>query len=623
MSISFRERLTRGPILADGAMGTLLYARGVPFNRCLDELNLSQPELVLGIHRDYIDAGAELIETNTFGANRFKLAEYKLDHNVREINAAGVALARRARRERGRSCYIAGSVGPLGQHLAPLGLISPQEARLAFREQIAALVEAGVDLIILETFSALNELREAVLAAREVSDLPLIASATLTAEGRTPVGHGPIEVVALLQELKVDVIGVNCSTGPAGVHAMIERMLTVSGDTPLLTQPNAGWPQHHQQRLIYPASPSYLADYTVRFLQQGVSIIGGCCGTTPDHIRAMRRAMDRVLAGALPATGAAVPAALHEEPPPWLVEPEPPLAAQPVGPTQLARRLEAGQFVITVEVDPPKGFNPERVLAGVRLLQEAGANFINVADSPMARMRMSPWAMAHLIQTQAGIETVLHFPTRGRNLLRVQGDLLAAHALGVRNVFVVMGDPPSIGDYPQATDSYDVVPSGLVQLIKERFNRGVDQAGEPIGQPTTFFVGVALSLDAADPDREWKVLQRKVQAGADFALTQPVFDVAGVERFRARFGPPPIPVLVGILPLRNLRHAEYLHNEVPGIHVPEEVMARLRAAEDPTAEGVHIARELLAALRDLAQGIYLMPPFGRYDAAAEVIAALM
>jgi len=622
MSISFRERLTRGPILADGAMGTLLYARGVPFNRCLDELNLSQPELVLGIHRDYIDAGAELIETNTFGANRFKLAEYKLDHNVREINAAGVALARRARRERGRSCYIAGSVGPLGQHLAPLGMISPQEARLAFREQIAALVEAGVDLIILETFSALNELREAVLAAREVSDLPLIASATLTAEGRTPVGHGPIEVVALLQELKVDVIGVNCSTGPAGVHAMIERMLTVSGDTPLLAQPNAGWPQHHQQRLIYPASPEYLADYTVRFLQQGVSIVGGCCGTTPDHIRAMRRAMDRVLAGALPAAEAAIPAVPREEPTLWLVEPEPPLAALPVGPTQLARRLEAGQFVITVEVDPPKGFNPERVLAGARLLHQAGANFINVADSPMARMRMSPWAMAHLIQTQAGVETVLHFPTRGRNLLRVQGDLLAAHALGVRNVFVVMGDPPSIGDYPQATDSYDVVPSGLVQLIKERFNRGVDQAGEPIGQPTAFFVGVALSLDAADPDREWKVLQRKVQAGADFALTQPVFDVAVVERFWARFGPPPIPVLVGILPLRNLRHAEYLHNEVPGIHVPEEVMARLRAADDPTAEGVRIAQELLAALRDRAQGIYLMPPFGRYDAAAEVIAAL-
>ncbi len=622
MSISFRERLMRGPILADGAMGTLLYARGVPFNRCLDELNLSQPELVLGIHRDYIDAGAELIETNTFGANRFKLAEYKLDHNVREINAAGVALARRARRERERSCYIAGSVGPLGQYLAPLGMISPQEARLAFREQITALVEAGVDLIILETFSALNELREAVLAAREVSDLPLIASATLTAEGRTPVGHGPIEVVALLQELQVDVIGVNCSTGPAGVHAMIERMLTVSGDTPLLAQPNAGWPQHHQQRLIYPASPEYLADYTVRFLQQGVSIIGGCCGTTPDHIRAMRRAMDRALAGALPVPEATVPAAPREEPTLWLVEPEPPLAAQPVGPTQLARRLQAGQFVVTVEVDPPKGFNPERVLAGARLLHQAGANFINVADSPMARMRMSPWAMAHLIQTQAGVETVLHFPTRGRNLLRVQGDLLAAHALGVRNVFVVMGDPPSIGDYPQATDSYDVVPSGLVQLIKERFNRGVDQAGEPIGQPTAFFVGVALSLDAADPDREWKVLQRKVQAGADFALTQPVFDVAVVERFWARFGPPPIPVLVGILPLRSLRHAEYLHNEAPGIHVPEEVMARLRDADDPTAEGVRIAQELLAALRERAQGIYLMPPFGRYDAAAEVIAAL-
>jgi homocysteine S-methyltransferase len=572
--------------------------------------------MVLGIHREYVEAGAEIIEANTFGANRFKLAEHQLADQVREINAAGVALAQRVRRETQRSFYIAGSVGPLGQHLAPLGKLAPGDASAAFREQIMALAEAGADILILETFSALDELREGVLAARSVCDLPLIASVTFTADGRTPLGHTPIEAVAALQALGVDVIGVNCSTGPAGIFAIIDRVLAVIGDVPLLVQPNAGWPQHYQQRLVYPASPDYFAEYTRRFLQQGVSIIGGCCGSTPDHIRAMRRAMDRALAGEVTAEMA------RFEPVAAVAEPEIPLSPVPVAPTRLAQKLHEGHFVVTVEVDPPKGFNPERVLAGARLLEEAGADFIDVADSPMARMRMSPWAMAHLIQTRAGIEAVLHFPTRGRNLLRVQGDLLAAYALGVRNVFVVMGDPPSIGDYPQATDTHDVAPSGLVQLIKERFNQGTDQAGESIGQPTAFFVGVALSLDAPDPEREFKVMQRKVKAGADFALSQPIYDAAIFHTFRQRFGPPPIPILVGILPLRSIRHAEFLHNEVPGIHIPESIMERLRQAADPAAEGIRIAQELLLAVRDQAQGAYLMPPFGRYEAAAEVIAVL-
>ncbi len=613
--IPFLERLTRGPILCDGAMGTMLYARGVPFHHCFDEVNLSRPELVLSIHYDYIKAGAEIIETNTFGANRVKLAEHHLEDRVREINQAGAALARRARRELGASVYIAGSVGPLGQHLFPLGKLPPSEAHAAFQEQIAALAEAGVDLILLETFSDLEELREAVLAARAVCDLPVIASATFLTDGHTRVGHSPVEIAAALRELGVDVIGTNCSTGPSGVLAMIERMRSAAGDIPLLAQPNAGWPQHYQQRLIYPASPDYFADYARRFLQQGVTIVGGCCGTTPDHVRAMRRAVDAFLSGAAPSEPTFEPA-------PAVPELEPPPPFVPDGPTQLAQKLQRGKFIVAVEVDPPKSFNPERVLAGARLLQQAGVDVINVADSPMARMRMSPWAVAHLIQAQVGVETVLHFPTRGRNLLRVQGDLLAAHALGVRNIFVVMGDPPSIGDYPEATDACDVVPSGLVRLIKERFNRGTDMAGEPIGQPTSFFVGVALNMNAPTPQREIKVLRRKIKAGADFALTQPIYDVDLIRRFHERFGPPPIPVLVGILPLRNIRHAEFLHNEVPGIEIPEPILDRMRRATDPAAEGIRIAQEMLIALRDLTQGVYIMPPFGRFELVAELLSVL-
>ncbi|GAB4561072.1 MAG: bifunctional homocysteine S-methyltransferase/methylenetetrahydrofolate reductase [Anaerolineae bacterium] len=602
-------------MLCDGAMGTMLFSRGVPFSQCLDDLNRSRPDLVFDIHRQYIAAGADIIETNTFGANRVKLAEFGLDEYVREINQAGARLAIRAAREGRRPVFVAGSVGPLGQHIAPWGKLSPSEVTEAFREQIAALADAGVDLLILETFSSLPELREAVLVARSVCDLPIVASVTFTDEGRTPLGHTPIEVVTALQQLDVDVIGVNCSTGPSGVMAVIERMVPVIGDTPLLAQPNAGWPRHYQQRLIYPASPDYFADYARRFMQQGVQIVGGCCGTTPEHTAAMRQAVDDRLGGAV-----AVVESVWESPPP--VMELPPLPAVTAEPTELARKLQSGRFVVAVEVDPPRSIDSSRVLDGARMLKEAGADVIDVADSPMARLRMGPWALAHLIQAQVGIETVLHFPTRGRNLLRVQSDLLAAHALGVRNVFVVMGDPPSIGDYPQATDAYDVYPSGLVKLIKEHFNQGVDPAGHSIGPATAFFVGVALNMDPPDLKHELKNFQRKVQAGADFALTQPIYDVAVWDRFIAEIGEPPIPILVGVLPLRNVRHAEFLHNEVPGIRIPDEIMRRMREAVKPEAEGIRIAQELVQALQGRSHGVYIMPPFGRYETAAEVIAVL-
>ena len=604
--LSFRERLAQGPILCDGAMGTQLYARGIPYNRCFDALNVSQPVMVSDIHRAYIAAGAEIIETNTFGANRFKLSEHGLADQVEKINAAGLHLAMAARQEAGRKVFIAGSVGPLGKRLSPLGWLRPAEARAAFAEQIAAL--AGADLLILETMSDLNEMREASLAAREVCNLPIIAQMTFTEDGHTPAGHSPEEVAAALLALGVEVIGVNCSVGPARVFEVAQTLLREARGHPVSAQPNAGWPERVGDRILYPATPAYFADYARRLADAGVRIIGGCCGTTPEHIGAMRRALDGAPTIRKPSLLPSLPAVPAPE------------ALPRQRPTELAQKLAEGRFVVGVEMSPPKGFDTTKFLEGARSLKEHGADVINVADSPMARMRMSPWAVSYLIQSRLGIEAVLHFPTRGRNLLRVQGDLLAAHALDVRNVFVVMGDPPTIGDYPEASDSIDVVPSGLVRLIKANFNMGLDRAGAPLGQPTSFHVGVALNMGAEDIGREIKGLRKKVEAGADFALTMPVYDPTVVSRFVARAGPLPIPILIGILPLHSHRHAEFLHNEVPGMSLGEEVLERMRkAGSEGRKEGVRMAQELIQALRGQVQGVYLIPSFGRYDAAAEVL----
>jgi methionine synthase / methylenetetrahydrofolate reductase(NADPH) len=432
------------------------------------------------------------------------------------------------------------------------------------------------------------------------------------------VGDSAAHVADELAASGADVIGINCSGGPAQVLRLLRVFRQRAPQAVLLAKPNAGWPEHVDTRIMYPATPDYLGEYARAFVEAGARLVGGCCGTTPGHIGAMRAALD--------APAAARPAAAHAEP----ERHEDGLPVRGEGlpaagqPTQLAQKLAAGRFVVGVEMDPPRGFSPHKVLAGAHLLAEAGADVINVADSPMARMRMSAWAVAYLIEREVGLETVLHFPTRGRNLLRVQGDLLAAHALGVRNVFVVMGDPTAIGDYPNAMDNYDVVPSGLIRLIKHGFNTGVDHAGADIGQPTSFLVGCAVNLAAADPDKEISILRKKIEAGADFALSQPVYAAETARRFVARyaerFGPLRLPLLVGVLPLFNARHAAFLHNEVPGIFIPAEQRQRLEAAgSNAAAEGVAMAQALLAELRDSVQGAYLMPPFGRYDLAAEVL----
>jgi homocysteine S-methyltransferase len=612
------DQLTRGPLLADGATGTMLHTRGVTFDQCFDALNLTQPEILADLHRAYLQAGAHLIVTNTFGANRYKLGQHGLERQVGEINAAAVALARQAIRTSAGDALVAGDVGPLGVRIAPFGRVKREQAYEAFREQIAALVEAGVDLIVIETMSDLYEVAEAVCAAKASGSVPVIATVTFTRDDRTLLGDSPQKVGLELARLGADYIGVNCSGGPAQVLRILNAMKQAAPEANFAVKPNAGWPEQVGGRIMYPATPDYFAEYAVAFAQAGAKIIGGCCGTTPAHIAAMRAALD------------APPEPHPERHFIFALERDREARVASVDrPTQFAERLASGRFVIGVEMDPPRGFSTHKLLAGAHLLAEAGADVINVADSPMARMRMSAWAVCHLIQREVRVEAVLHFPTRGRNLLRVQGDLLAAHALGVRNVFVVMGDPTSVGDYPNAMDDYDVVPSGLIKLIKQGFNVGVDHSGADIGQPTSFFAGCAVNLCAPDMDKEIRALRRKIAAGADYALTQPVYDAAPardfVRRYEAAHGPLTLPVLVGVLPLYNARHAVFLHNEVPGITVPETLLQRMTAVgEAGQAEGVRIAHELLAQLREVpaVRGVYLMPPFSRYEMAADIMDAV-
>ncbi len=595
-------------------MGTMLHARGAAFDRCFEELNVTQPETVTEIHRAYVEAGASLIITNTFGGNRYKLGLHGMASQLRELNSAAVAVARRASAGAPRPVLVAGDVGPLGVRLAPFGRVKAAQAYGAFYEQIETLVESGADLVVIETMSDLFEVAEAVRAAKAIGRVPVVATMTFTRDDRTLLGDNPAKVGEQLARLGADVIGVNCSGGPAQVLRILQIMRRVAPEATLLAKPNAGWPEHVGGRIMYPATPSYFGEYAAAFVEAGARIVGGCCGTTPAHVAAMRAALD------------APPNPTVDHGALLTMDTDRRDSGLPVPdqPTRLAQKMAAGQFVVGVEMDPPRGFATHKLLAGAQLLAEAGADVINVADSPMARMRMSAWAVAHLIQREVGLEAVLHFPTRGRNLLRVQGDLLAAHALGVRNVFVVMGDPTAVGDYPDAMDNYDVVPSGLIELIKERFNTGIDQAGAGIGQPTSFWVGCAVNLCPPSLDKEVRILHKKITAGADFALTQPIFETAPVEafvdRYRALYGPLRLPLLAGVLPLYSDRHAAFLHNEVPGIIIPEATRQRMAAAgANGAAEGVRLAQDLLGALRGLVQGAYLMPPFGRYDLAAEVL----
>jgi methionine synthase / methylenetetrahydrofolate reductase(NADPH) len=610
----FLQRLTLNggkPLLADGAMGTLLVARGIAPDEIMDALNLERPELIAQAHRDYLRSGAQIIETNTYGANRYKLAAAGLENDLADIIRAGVKIARREAELGAGGSLVAGSMGPLGVRLSPYGRVKPEAAEAAFHEQASLLLKEGVDLILIETINDVQEALAALRATRVAGARFIGVSLTFTRDGLTLLGDSPAEAARILAEAGADLIGVNCSSGPAQAIRILRQMRSAAPQARFSAMPNAGWPETVGGRILYPAGPEYFGRYALAFAEAGASVIGGCCGTTPEHITAMGRALESFRPVK---TGATI----------TVEAPGEERAAEPPEPTQFAAKLASGKFVIGVEVDPPKGFSTHKLMAGASMLAEAGADVINVADSPMARMRMSPWAVCRLIQERFGIETVLHFPTRGRNLLRVQGDLLAAYALGIRNLFVVMGDPTAVGDFPQSADNYDIVPSGLIRMIKGSFNLGRDHAGRDIGAPTAFFVGCALNLCSSTPEKEMKTLRKKLDAGADFILTQPVFEpecaASFLDGYRREFGALNAPVLAGIMPLYGAKHAAFLHNEVPGMSIPEKVRARIeRAGERAPEEGVRIAVELLNELRGIVQGAYLMPPFGRYDLAAEII----
>ncbi len=641
----FLERLKNGPVLADGAMGTLLYQRGETFEECFDELNLTKPETIQSIHSEYLSAGAQIIETNTFGANRVKLEEHNLGDKVREINFRAARIALEAREVSGRPAFVAGAIGPTGRPLQAPDEQRFSELRAIFREQIEALQEGGVELLILETFSNLAELRQAVLAAQEVGGLPIVAQMSFYEDGHTLAGQSAARVATVLYDLGVDVIGANCSVGPAGTLDVLKEMIGAikqqaahtAGKMPQFSaQPNAGLPQRIDNRFFYVSTPDYFGDYAVRFAQAGVSLIGGCCGTTPRHIEAMRRALDGQYGtqeqvamdvsapviqqgvngnGANGQNGHAIIARLIEEET---------LLPQEGTQTSLQEKLAQGEFAISIELDPPKGLNPTKLLSGAALLQQAGADFINIADSPMARVRMSCIALARLIQDHLGIETIIHFTTRDRNLMALQSELLGAHALGIRNILALTGDPLRVGDYPNTTGVWDVDSVGLIGMLRG-LTEGHDAAGSSIGAKASFHIGCALNLNMTDEetDREIEKYQRKLEAGADFIMTQPIYEMAPLERFLKRAGKPPIPMLLGYVLLHNSRHAEYLHNEVPGITIPEEVRRRLReAGENGHEEGLQVAQELLGEASGMVQGVYLQPSYRRYDIVSELVKSL-
>ncbi len=632
------KQLQKRPLLCDGAMGSLLYARGITYEKCFDALNLSQPELISSIHREYISAGAQIIETNSFGANRAKLEAYNLEGQVRDINRSAVRLAREAREVSGQPVFVAGAVGPTGRPLQAPDEHRLSELRAIFREQIEALLEGGADLLILETFSSLAELRQAVLAAQEVGGLPIVAQMSFYEDGHTLSGQSAARVAAVLSDLGVDVMGANCSVGPAATFDALQEMITQikqqqNDRTPLFSaQPNAGLPTRIDNRFFYVATPDYFSDYALRFVKAGVHLIGGCCGTTPRHIAAMRAALDGLYGTSLQSSNGAtektvpsvsVAASSGQEIIARLIEEEI-ILPQQGSKTRLQEKLAAGEFVVSVELDPPKGLNPGKILEGAALLQEAGVDCINIADSPMARVRMGCIALARLIQDHLGIETIIHFTTRDRNLMALQSELLGAHALGIRNILALTGDPLRVGDYPNTTGVWNVDSVGLMAVIKG-MNEGHDAAGSSIGAQGSFHIGAALNLNMTEEQTEQEIARyrRKIEAGAQFIMTQPIYELAPLLDFLERVGTPPIPLILGCIPLHSSRHAEYLHNEVPGITIPDDVRARMRlAGEHGHEEGLKLAQELLIAARSQIQGVYLMPSYGRYDVVGKLTTML-
>jgi homocysteine S-methyltransferase len=608
MTHPFLAALDRRVLLADGAMGTLLRDRGVAASACLDELNLSNPEMVRLLHEEYLTAGAEVIETNTFGANRIRLKPFGLVEKAAEINARGVELARESMRDR-HTAFVAGAIGPVGVGLAGAGDVTLKQAHRAFLEQAKALVDAGADLIALETFATLAEAREAVQAVREATkDLPIVALLTFQRDGRTWTGEEPAEVARELHNAGADVVGVNCVAGPQAALDILEEMARAT-KVKLAAMPNAGNPRVTEREVTYPVSPRAFAEFVPRLVAAGCVVVGGCCGTTPEHIAAMRDA----LRGEAPPEGSTAIEFNDLWVPKEDLEPEE---------ATLREKLAAGRFVITAEVDPPRGLNPKRALKGAARLKLAGVDAINVGDSPLARVRLSPLAMAVIFRQQLGIETIVHTTTRDRNLLALQSDLLGAHVLGLRNVLCLKGDAPSGSGYARAVGVWDVTPVGLIRVIKG-LNEGLDWAGNPMAQPTSFFVGCAANPTASSLEAEIKLLKRKVEAGADFVMTQAIYDVEALEKFLTPASKLKLPILLGVMPLQSDRHAEFIHNELAGVVVPDAIRDRMREAGDRgQAEGAAIAKEIIEKARGAVQGIYLIPSFDRYDTAAELVEEL-
>ncbi|HXU36572.1 MAG TPA: bifunctional homocysteine S-methyltransferase/methylenetetrahydrofolate reductase [Blastocatellia bacterium] len=606
----FRDAVTDDRVYVfDGAMGTMLYQRGVYINRCYDELNLASRDLVLGVQRDYVKAGADIIETNTYGANRLKLAGYGLDDKAYEINHAGVRIAREAAGER---AFVGGAIGPLGIRIEPYGKTSAEEAQAIFRQQAEALLEGGVDLFVLETFSDVAEIQQAILAVRSVSDLPIVAQITIQTDGNTSYGTAPETFTTQLDEWGADVIGLNCSVGPATMLEALEKMRTVTRRK-LSAQPNGGLPRQVDGRMFYMASPEYMAKYAKRLIQAGAKFVGGCCGTTPEHIKQIANAV----AALSPGRSTVRLMAPEEKPPDVQVVPREERS-------RFAKRIAAGEFVTSVEIVPPKGCDPSKMLEGVTLLKEAGVDAVNVPDGPRAQSRMGVLAVSTLIEQRVGIETVVHYCCRDRNLLGMTSDLLGAAGLGLRNLLIITGDPPKMGPYPEATAVFDIDSIGLVNMVN-RLNHGLDIGGNPIGGPTAFHIGVGVNPCAVDLDYELRRFEWKVEAGAEFAITQPTFDVEQLKAFLKRIEHCRIPIVAGIWPLVSYRNAEFLANEVPGVIVPESVLKRMQRITDKDAareEGLAIARETLLEVRGLVQGVQVSAPFGRVQYALDVFSVL-
>lgn len=610
---SFRDFLAEDRvILLDGAMGTMLYTKGIYVNRCFDELNLSAPSVVADIHGEYLKAGSQVIETNTFGANRCKLAPHGFAENLEAINFQGAKIARQVAKNFGGEVYVAGSIGPLGIKIEPWGKTSVDEACEYFKEQAEALLAGGVDLFIIETFSDINEIHQAIRAVRSICDLPIIAQIKIGNDGNATYGTTPEVFTTNLDHWGVDIVGLNCGVGPKVMLDTIEVMAQFT-DKKFSVQPTAGLPTSVEGRTMYLSSPEYFAEYCKRFIQHGVRLIGGCCGTNPGHIKAMAAAARALSGSERKIVVASRPAPKEKQAQVQAIPRE--------KKSEFAAKMCRGEFVVSVEISPPRGCDPTRVIEAARYAKEHGIDSINIPDGPRATARMSPQALASIFQQRVGIETILHYCCRDRNLLGMQSDLLGAYALGLKNLLLITGDPPKLGDYPDATAVFDVDSIGLTNMVY-RLNNGLDLGGNPIGMPTGFYIGVGANPGAIDLDLEIRRFEYKVEAGAEYAITQPVFDLALLERFLERIGHVRIPVLAGIWPLASLKNAEFMSNEVPGMTIPDHLLRRMRlaeSAEKQREEGIKIAREALVAVKGMVQGVQISAPFGRMDIVTQVL----